>query len=134
MKQVKKIYVCSPYTEPKQIGDGDVRAAALALMKSVSTFYGDERVELFNPVLTNMYQCEHMTHDEAMQICFAQLRSCDEIFISAGMNSMREIEMVLNSKGIWMEYEFAKENGIKVSFADTFMRDIYEKELTDAKA
>ncbi|WP_172201123.1 DUF4406 domain-containing protein [Campylobacter sp. RM16188] len=134
MKPVKRIYVCSPYTELKKKSDTHVRHAALGLMRRANTFYEDERVELFSPVLTNMYQCEHMTHDEAMQICFAQLRSCDEIFISTGMNSMREIEMVLNSKGIWMEYKFAKKNGIKVSFADTFMRDIYEKELTDAKA
>ncbi|QCD52482.1 DUF4406 domain-containing protein [Campylobacter sp. RM16192] len=134
MKNVKKIYVCSPYTELKEIGDGDVRAAALASMKSASTFYADERVELFSPVLTNMYTCEHLSHDEAMKVCFNQLKSCDEIFISAGGNSMREIMFALGSKGIKMEYEFAKENGIKVSFGDIYFRFIYEKELAYAKA
>ncbi|QCD52678.1 DUF7768 domain-containing protein [Campylobacter sp. RM16192] len=128
MKNVKRIYVCSPYTALKEFGDNVVRLYALKALKSANAFYADDRVELFSPVLTNMYTCEHLSHDEAMQICFAQLRSCDELFIGG------ELRTTFFSKGITMEYKFAKEQGVPVVFEDEIFKRFYEKEVSHAKA
>lgn len=134
MKNVKRIYVCSPYTELKARGDACVRQAAITSMRVAAWHYNNERVELFSPVLTNMYQCENMSHDEAMKICFAQLRSCDEVFIGGDFGGRRILAQIRRSKGIAMEYEYAKEQGIPVVFDNNTLKNFYEKGLFYAKA
>ncbi|WP_169785093.1 hypothetical protein [Campylobacter curvus] len=127
MDKTMKIYVCSPYTKLlRDCGEHIVKIAAIDSMQRANLFFGNTRVEFFSPVLANMYRYESMSHDEVMQICFAQIKSCDAIFIPYFCKKEQD-KYVRNSKGIHMEYRFAKQNNIPVYFANEKMRGLFEK-------
>ena len=126
MNKAMKIYVCSPYTKLlRDCGGYAVRIVAINSIQAANTFFRNVRVEFFSPVLMNMYRYESMSHDEVMQICFAQIKSCDAIFIPS--IKKEQDEYILGSKGIYMEYHFAKQNNIPVYFANEKMRGLFEK-------
>ena len=84
--EVIKIYVCSPYSA---FGDDKKTArdvAIKALAEANEFFGGDERYELFSPVLNNA-RYRNLDYDEVMQICLKQLDSCGAIFIPSGETS-----------------------------------------------
>lgn len=95
----KKVYVCSPYTAILNLGGGAVVRVANTALMCAKKYYNDDSVELFSPILANMRKCKNISWDEAMQICFLQLKQCDEIFITFNCISS-DSEYVKNSKGI----------------------------------
>lgn len=128
MNKTMKIYVCSPYTKLlRDCGEYIVKIAAIDGMQRANLFFGNTRVEFFSPVLENMYRYESMSHDEVMQICFAQIKSCDAIFIPF-FDKQEQDKYVQNSKGMYMEYRFAKQNNIPIYFANEKTRGLFEKE------
>lgn len=128
MNKTMKIYVCNPYTKLlRDCGEYIVKIAAIDSMQRANLFFGNTRVEFFSPVLENMYRYESMSHDEVMQICFAQIKSCDAIFIPF-FDKQEQDKYVQNSKGMYMEYRFAKQNNIPIYFANEKTRGLFEKE------
>lgn len=119
---MKRVYICSPYTNLVSMGDDIVRYAAISAMHKANFYYRNEKIELYSPVLDNMYKCEGLSHDEAMKICFDELIKCDEIFICEVVNK----NSIKHSKGIKMEYEFAKKQNIPVVILDEWIKKFYE--------
>lgn len=106
--EVIKIYVCSPYSV---FGDDKKTArevAIKALAEANEFFNGDERYELFSPVLNNA-RYRNLDYDEVMQICLKQLDSCDAIFVPSEKSCDPDITQ--DSKGILMEMNHALLNG-----------------------
>ena len=103
-----KIYVCSPYSA---FGDDKKTArevAIKALAEANEYFDGDERYELFSPVLNNA-RYRNLDYDEVMQICLKQLDSCGAIFVPSQKTCDPDITQ--DSKGILMEMNHALLNG-----------------------
>lgn len=108
---VIKIYVCSPYSA---FGDDKKTArnvAIKALAEANEYFGGDERYELFSPVLNNA-RYRNLDYDEVMKICLKQLDSCGAIFVPSGKTCDPDITQ--DSKGILMEINHALLNGYSV--------------------
>ncbi len=106
--EVIKIYVCSPYSA---FGDDKKTArevAIKALAEANEFFNGDERYELFSPVLNNA-RYRNLDYDEVMQICLKQLDSCGAIFVPSQKTCDPDITQ--DSKGILMEMNHALLNG-----------------------
>lgn len=106
--EVIKIYVCSPYSA---FGDDKKTArevAIKALAEANEYFDGDERYELFSPVLNNA-RYRNLDYDEVMQICLKQLDSCGAIFVPSEKTCDHRITQ--DSKGILMEVNHALLNG-----------------------
>lgn len=106
--EVIKIYVCSPYSA---FGDDKKTArevAIKALAEANEFFNGDERYELFSPVLNNA-RYRNLDYDEVMQICLKQLDSCGAIFVPSEKSCDPDITQ--DSKGILMEMNHALLNG-----------------------
>ena len=106
--EVIKIYVCSPYSA---FGDDKKTArevAIKALAEANEYFDGDERYELFSPVLNNA-RYKNLDYDEVMQICLKQLDSCGAIFVPSQKTCDPDITQ--DSKGILMEMNHALLNG-----------------------
>lgn len=106
--EVIKIYVCSPYSA---FGDDKKTArdvAIKALAEANEFFNGDERYELFSPVLNNA-RYRNLDYDEVMQICLKQLDSCGAIFIPSQKSCDPDITQ--DSRGILMEMNHALLNG-----------------------
>lgn len=109
--EVIKIYVCSPYSA---FGDDKKTArevAIKALAEANEFFGGDERYELFSPVLNNA-RYRNLDYDEVMQICLKQLDSCGAIFIPSQKSCDPDITQ--DSKGILMEINHALLNGYAI--------------------
>ncbi len=103
-----KIYVCSPYSA---FGDDKKTArevAIKALAEANEFFGGDERYELFSPVLNNA-RYRNLDYDEVMQICLKQLDSCGAIFVPSEKTC--DYRITQDSKGILMEVNHALLNG-----------------------
>lgn len=106
--QTFKIYVCSPYSA---FGDDKKTArevAIKALAEANEYFDGDERYELFSPVLNNA-RYRNLDYDEVMQICLKQLDSCGAIFVPSQKSC--DPLVTQDSKGILMEVVHALLNG-----------------------
>lgn len=109
--EVIKIYVCSPYSA---FGDDKKTArdvAIKALAEANEYFNGDERYELFSPVLNNA-KYRNLDYDEVMQICLKQLDSCGAIFVPSQKSCNPDITQ--DSKGILMEMNHALLNGYAI--------------------
>lgn len=106
--EVIRIYVCSPYSA---FGDDKKAArdvAIKALAEANEYFDGDERYELFSPVLNNA-RYRNLDYDEVMQICLKQLDSCGAIFVPSEKTC--DYRITQDSKGILMEMNHALLNG-----------------------
>lgn len=109
--EVIKIYVCSPYSA---FGDDKKTArdvAIKALAEANEFFNGDERYELFSPVLNNA-RYRNLDYDEVMQICLKQLDSCGAIFIPSQKSCDPDITQ--DSRGILMEMNHALLEGYAI--------------------
>lgn len=109
--EVIKIYVCSPYSA---FGDDKKTArevAIKALSEANEFFGGDERYELFSPVLNNA-RYRNLDYDEVMKICLKQLDSCGAIFVPSQKTCDPDITQ--DSKGILMEMNHALLNGYAI--------------------
>ena len=109
--EVVKIYVCSPYSA---FGDDKKTArdvAIKALAEANEFFGGDERYELFSPVLNNA-RYRNLEYDEIMKICLKQLDSCGAIFVPSQKSCDPDITQ--DSKGILMEINHALLNGYAI--------------------
>ncbi|WP_122871277.1 hypothetical protein [Campylobacter showae] len=108
MRGVIKIYVCSPYSV---FGDDKKTArevAIKALAEANEFFNGDEKYELFSPVLNNA-RYRNLDYDEVMKICLKQLDSCGAIFVPSQKTC--DPDIIQDSKGILMEMNHALLNG-----------------------
>ena len=106
-----KIYVCSPYSV---FGDDKKTArdvAIRALAEAKEYFNGDERYELFSPVLNNSAY-RNLSYSEVMAICLKQLDSCGAIFVPSKKSCDPDITQ--SSKGILMEMNHALLNDYRV--------------------
>ena len=109
--EVIKIYVCSPYSA---FGDDKKTArdvAIKALAEANDFFDGDERYELFSPVLSNSAY-RNLSYDEVMKICLKQLDSCGAIFVPSEKTCDPDITQ--SSKGIAIEVKHAFLKGYEV--------------------
>ncbi|WP_298946844.1 hypothetical protein [uncultured Campylobacter sp.] len=108
MRGVIKIYICSPYSV---FGDDKKTArevAIKALAEANEFFNGDEKYELFSPVLNNA-RYRNLDYDEVMKICLKQLDSCGAIFVPSQKTC--DPDIIQDSKGILMEMNHALLNG-----------------------
>ena len=111
MSDTIKIYVCSPYSA---FGDDKKTArdvAIKALAEANEFFDGDERYELFSPVLNNV-RYRDLEYDEIMEICLKQLDSCGAIFVPSEKTC--DYRITQDSKGILMEMNHALLNGYAI--------------------
>ncbi len=109
--EIIKIYVCSPYSV---FGDDKKKArevAIKALAEANEYFNGDERYELFSPVLNNAAY-RNLSYDEVMKICLKQLDSCGALFVPSEKTC--DPDIIQSSKGILMEMNHALLNGYAV--------------------
>ena len=109
--EVIKIYVCSPYSAFGNDKKTAREVAIKALAEANEFFGGDERYELFSPVLNNA-RYRNLDYDEVMQICLKQLDSCGAIFIPSQKSCDPGITQ--DSKGISMEINHALLNGYAI--------------------
>ena len=106
-----KIYVCSPYSA---FGDDKKTArnvAIKALAEANEYFNGDEKYELFSPVLSNSTH-RNLSYDEVMKICLKQLDSCGAIFVPSAKSC--DTDITQSSKGILIEMNHALLNGYAI--------------------
>jgi len=109
--EIIKIYVCSPYSV---FGNDKKKArevAINALAEANEYFNGDERYELFSPVLNNAAY-RNLSYDEVMKICLKQLDSCGSLFVPSEKTCDPEITQ--SSKGIAIEVKHAFLKGYEV--------------------
>ena len=99
-----KIYVCSPYSV---FGNDKKKArevAIKALAEANEYFNGDEKYELFSPVLNNSAY-RNLSYSEVMAICLKQLDSCGALFVPSTKTCDKEL--ILGSEGIGIEIRHA---------------------------
>ena len=109
--EIFKIYVCSPYSV---FGNDKKKArevAIKALAEANEYFNGDERYELFSPVLSNSAY-RNLSYPEVMAICLKQLDSCGALFVPSAKSCDPYITQ--SSKGILMEMNHALINGYAI--------------------
>lgn len=106
-----KIYVCSPYSVFKDDKKKAREVAIKALAEANEYFNGDERYELFSPVLNNSAY-RNLSYPEVMVICLKQLDSCGAIFVPSEKTCDPDITQ--SSKGILMEMNHALINGYAI--------------------
>ncbi|WP_149724834.1 hypothetical protein [Campylobacter concisus] len=102
--EIIKIYVCSPYSV---FGNNKKKArevAIKALAEANEYFNGDERYELFSPVLNNAAY-KNLSYSEVMAICLKQLDSCGALFVPSTKTCDKEL--ILGSEGIGIEIRHA---------------------------
>lgn len=83
--KIFKIYVCSPYSVFKDDKKKAREVAIKALAEANEYFNGDERYELFSPVLNNSAY-RNLSYPEVMAICLRQLDSCGALFVPSEKN------------------------------------------------
>lgn len=99
-----KIYVCSPYSV---FGNDKKKArevAIKALAEANEYFNGNERCELFSPVLSNSAY-RNLSYPEVMAICLKQLDSCGALFVPSSKTCSKGL--ILGSEGIGIEIRHA---------------------------
>ena len=99
-----KIYVCSPYSV---FGNDKKKArevAIKALAEANEYFNGDEKYELFSPVLNNSAYI-NLSYSEIMAICLKQLDNCGALFVPSSKTCDKEL--ILGSEGIGIEIRHA---------------------------
>ena len=106
-----KIYVCSPYSVFKDDKKKAREVAIKALAEANEYFNGDERYELFSPVLNNAAY-RNLSYSEVMAICLKQLDSCGALFVPSEKTC--DPGIIQSSKGILMEMNHALLNGYRV--------------------
>lgn len=106
-----KIYVCSPYSVFKDDKKKAREVAIKALAEANEYFNGDEKYELFSPVLSNSAY-RNLSYSEVMAICLKQLDSCGAIFVPSEKTCDPDITQ--SSKGILMEMNHALINGYAI--------------------
>lgn len=109
--QIFKIYVCSPYSVFKDDKKRAREVAIKALAEANEYFNGDEKYELFSPVLSNSAY-RNLSYSEIMAICLKQLDSCGALFVPSEKTCDPDITQ--NSKGILMEMNHALINGYAI--------------------
>jgi len=109
--KIFKIYVCSPYSVFKDDKKKAREVAIKALAEANEYFNGDEKYELFSPVLSNSAY-RNLSYPEVMAICLKQLDSCGAIFVPSEKTCDPDITQ--NSKGILMEMNHALINGYAI--------------------
>ena len=102
--KIFKIYVCSPYSVFKDDKKKAREVAIKALAEANEYFNGDERYELFSPVLNNSAY-RNLSYDEVMKICLKQLDSCGALFVPSSKSCDKEL--ILGSEGIGIEIKYA---------------------------
>lgn len=102
--QTFKIYVCSPYSVFKDDKKRAREVAIKALAEANEYFDGDERYELFSPVLSNSAY-RNLSYSEVMAICLKQLDSCGALFVPSTKTCDKEL--ILGSHGIAIEIRHA---------------------------
>ena len=109
--EVIKIYVCSPYSA---FGDDKKTArdvAIKALAEANEYFGGDERYELFSPVLSNA-RYRNLEYGEVMKICLKRIDACGAIFVPSRKTC--DEKLISDSRGIEMEVYYAAAKGYGV--------------------
>ena len=109
--KIFKIYVCSPYSVFKDDKKKAREVAIKALAEANEYFNGDEKYELFSPVLNNSAY-RNLSYPEVMAICLKQLDSCGALFVPSKKTCDPDITQ--NSKGILMEMNHALINGYAI--------------------
>lgn len=109
--QISKIYVCSPYSVFKDDKKRAREIAIKALAEANEYFNGDEKYELFSPVLSNSAY-RNLSYSEVMAICLKQLDSCGALFVPSEKTCDPDITQ--SSKGILMEMNHALINGYAI--------------------
>lgn len=99
-----KIYVCSPYSVFKDDKKKAREVAIKALAEANEYFNGDERYELFSPVLSNSAY-RNLSYYEVIKICLKQLDSCGALFVPSTKTCDKEL--ILGSEGIGIEIRHA---------------------------
>ena len=102
--KIFKIYVCSPYSAFKDDKKKAREVAIKALAEANEYFNGDERYELFSPVLSNSAY-RNLSYSEVMAICLKQLDSCGALFVPSSKTCDKEL--ILGSEGIGIEIRHA---------------------------
>lgn len=98
--EIFKIYVCSPYSVFKDDKKKAREIAIKALAEANEYFNGDEKYELFSPVLSNSAY-RNLSYSEVMAICLKQLDSCGALFVPSEKTCDKEL--ILASHGIAIE-------------------------------
>lgn len=109
--KIFKIYVCSPYSVFKDDKKKAREVAIKALAEANEYFNGDEKYELFSPVLSNSAY-RNLSYPEVMAICLKQLDSCGALFVPSEKTC--DPDIIQSSKGILMEMNHALLNGYAV--------------------
>ncbi|WP_148820022.1 hypothetical protein [Campylobacter concisus] len=102
--EIIKIYVCSPYSA---FGNDKKKArevAIKALAEANEYFNGDEKYELFSPVLNNSAY-RNLRYPEVIAICLKQLDSCGALFVPSEKTCDKGL--ILGSEGIGIEIRHA---------------------------
>ena len=102
--KIFKIYVCSPYSVFKDDKKKAREVAIKALAEANEYFNGDEKYELFSPVLNNSAY-RNLSYPEVMAICLKQLDSCGALFVPSEKTCDKEL--ILGSQGIGIEIRHA---------------------------
>lgn len=102
--KIFKIYVCSPYSVFKDDKKKAREVAIKALAEANEYFNGDEKYELFSPVLNNSAY-RNLSYSEIMAICLKQLDSCGALFVPSEKTCDKEL--ILGSQGIGIEIRHA---------------------------
>ena len=106
-----KIYVCSPYSVFKDDKKKAREVAIKALAEANEYFNGNERCELFSPVLSNSAY-RNLSYPEVMAICLKQLDSCGALFVPSEKTCDKGL--ILGSEGIGIEIKHALLKGYMI--------------------
>ena len=114
-----KVYVASPYDTVLNAGFsvGDAFYLANKAQDKAKHIFSS-KFSFFVPVLE--FGELSISRDEAMKMCFSELKKCDFFFISDVLYNDK-------SKGIKEEYEFAKANHICVVFENLQIKEQFLK-------
>ena len=115
-----KVYVASPYDTVLNAGFsvGDAFYLASKAQDRAKHIFSS-KFSFFVPVLE--FGELNISRDEAMKMCFNELKKCDFLFIADVLYNDQ-------SKGIKEEYEFAKANHICVVFENLGVKERFLKD------
>lgn len=102
--KIFKIYICSPYSVFKDDKKKAREVAIKALAEANEYFNGDEKYELFSPVLNNSAY-RNLSYPEVIAICLKQLDSCGALFVPSEKTCSKGL--ILGSEGIGIEIRHA---------------------------
>lgn len=97
---MKKIYIAHPYNNNPENKD--------LAEKYIREFVNENSKVLYlSPIHATGYMYEWYQYEEGIKLCFELLKLCDEIYICGDWQS---------SRGCRLEYEYALENNIPITF------------------